>query len=305
MGEIAAAEPDGAAGLPELAALRDALDQARCAGFQAEARALAAEAANQQRTRFFAAASHDLRQPLQALAIFAGRLAQANHDPALTPLISQVSACVEALDASFTELLDLASIELGAVAVRMQRCELAPVFERVDLAHHVQAFDKGLAFGLRGGHHVVHADPVLLERVIGNLVSNAIRYTDDGGVLVGCRRRAGRYALQVWDSGLGMSATAASQVFDEFYQVDPARTAGDARRRSNGLGLGLAIVKRLAGLMAMPIEVCSRPGRGTVFTLWLSGVPAVPDTPDLAARLPGRTSDHQPPSSAWGHAGAN
>jgi signal transduction histidine kinase len=277
MGETAPAEPGCAAGSPDLAALRQALDQARLACVQAEARALAAEAANQQRTRFFAAASHDLRQPLQALVIFANRLAQSNHDPALQVLIGQVRACVEALDDSFTELLDLASIDLGAVAVRMQRCELAPVFERVDLAHRVLAFDKGLAFGLRGGHHVVHGDPVLLERVLGNLVTNAIRYTDDGGVLVGCRRRGGRLALQVWDSGVGMSATALSQVFDEFHRVDAARVTGAARRRDNGLGLGLAIVKRLAGLMHMPIEVCSRPGRGTVFTLWLSAAAAMPD----------------------------
>ena len=280
MGETAPPELGDGAASSELAALRQALDQARLAVVQAEARAAQAEAANLQRTRFFAAASHDLRQPLQALAIFASRLAQSNHDPALQGLIGQVSACVEALDSSFTELLDLASIDLGAVAVRMQRCELTAVFERVDLANSVLAFDKGLAFALRGAHHVVHADPVLLERVLGNLVTNAIRYTDDGGVLVGCRRRGGRLALQVWDSGVGMSATALSQVFDEFHRVDAARVTGAARRRDNGLGLGLAIVKRLAGLMHMPIEVCSRPGRGTVFTLWLSAAAAMPD--DLA-----------------------
>lgn len=287
MAETAPAEPAGAAGSAESAALRLALDQSRLACVLAEARALAAEAANLQRTRFFAAASHDLRQPLQALAIFAGRLAQGNHDPALHTLIGQVGACVEALDASFTELLDLASIELGAVAVRMQPCELAAVYERVDLAHRVQAFDKGLALGLRGGHHVVHADPVLLERVLGNLVSNAIRYTDDGGVLVGCRRRGGRLALQVWDSGVGMSASALTHVFDEFHQVDAARRAADGRRRSSGLGLGLAIVKRLATLMGMPIDVCSRPGRGSVFTLWLGASPATPHEPAAAPdRLP-------------------
>jgi signal transduction histidine kinase len=291
MGETAPTESDGGAGSPELAALRCALDQARLAGAQAEARALAAEAANQQRMRLFAAASHDLRQPLQALVIFAGRLAQGNHDPALQPLIGQVGACVDALDASFTELLDLASIELGGVAVRMQRCELASVFTRVDLALRVQAFDKGLAFKLRGGHHVVQADPVLLDRVLSNLVANAIRYTDDGGVLIGCRRRGGRYALQVWDSGVGMSATALNRVFDEFYQVDATRAAGAPRRRTTGLGLGLAIVKRLAALMGMPIEVWSRPGRGTVFTLWLSGVPAMPHE---AAGVPERLPDHLP-----------
>lgn len=271
MDETRPAEFGNAAGSLELAALRHALDQARLAVVQAETRARAAEAANQQRTRFFAAASHDLRQPLQALAIFAGRLAQGNHDPALQALIGQVGACVDALDTSFTELLDLASIDLGAVAVRMQRCELAAVYQRVALAHRVQAFDKGLAFGLRGAHHVVHADPVLLERVVGNLVANAIRYTDDGGVLVGCRRRGGRFALQVWDSGVGMSAGVLAHVFDEFYQVDAARVAGGQRRRGKGLGLGLAIVKRLADLMGMPIEMCSRPGRGTVVTLWLGG----------------------------------
>jgi signal transduction histidine kinase len=273
MDETAPAEPGGAVGSPELAALRQALDQARLVAVQAEGRALAAEAADRRRTRFFAAASHDLRQPLQALAIFANRLAQSNHDPALQALIGQVGACVEALDASFTELLDLTSIELGAVAVRMQPCHLAAVLQRVDLAQRVLAFDKGLALRLRGGQHVVYADPVLLERVLANLVANAIRYTDDGGVLVGCRRLGGRYALQVWDSGVGMSPAAVSQVFDEFYRVDTLRATGDRRRRTNGLGLGLTIVKRLCDLMGMPIEVCSRLGQGTVVTVWLSAEP--------------------------------
>jgi signal transduction histidine kinase len=277
----AADAPDvgaGAGASAELAArlveLEQALTEARQAQAEAGLRAAAAEAADEQRTRFFASASHDLRQPLQALSIFVDRLVQTNRDSGLTPLIDQVAACVAALDTSFTELLDLASIDLGAVAVRMQPCEVAGVYARVELAQRVQAFDKGLALSFRGGRHRLHADPVLLERVLSNLVANAIRYTDDGGVLVSCRRRGERYALQVWDSGVGMSATAIARVFDEFYQVGGAAGAVSAAARSTGLGLGLAIVRRLVALMGLTLDVRSRVGQGSVFTLWLNGAPA-------------------------------
>jgi len=127
------------------------------------------------------------------------------------------------------------------------------------------AFEKGLLLAFRGEQHVAQADPVLLERILRNLVSNAIRYTDEGGVLVACRPWRGRLRLQVWDSGIGISEAALPRIFDEFYQVNSTRPLEPHQRK--GLGLGLAIVKRLAGLMAAPLDVRSRPGHGTVFTL--------------------------------------
>ncbi|MDH4052649.1 MAG: ATP-binding protein, partial [Rubrivivax sp.] len=119
----------------------------------------------------------------------------------------------------------------------------------------------------RGGTHVVTADPLLLERILRNLVSNAIRYTDDGGVLVSGRPRGGKLLVQVWDSGIGISEASLPRVFDEFFQVQGNRPLQPHHRK--GLGLGLAIVKRLADLMGSPLEVRSRVGHGSVFTLLL------------------------------------
>ena len=112
---------------------------------------------------------------------------------------------------------------------------------------------------------MAHADPVLLERVLRNLVSNAIRYTDDGGVLVSCRPRNGQLLVQVWDSGIGIAEAMLPRIFDEFFQVQSNRPLEAHHRK--GLGLGLAIVKRLSGLMAAPLDVRSRAGHGTVFSL--------------------------------------
>ena len=117
----------------------------------------------------------------------------------------------------------------------------------------------------RGEQHVAQADPVLLERILRNLVSNAIRYSDDGGVLVSCRLRQGRLLVQVWDSGIGISEATLPRIFDEFYQVSSSRPLEPHQRK--GLGLGLAIVKRLAALMDAPVTVRSRVGHGTVFSL--------------------------------------
>jgi CheY-like chemotaxis protein/anti-sigma regulatory factor (Ser/Thr protein kinase) len=139
------------------------------------------------------------------------------------------------------------------------------LFSRLRLHFEPVAFEKGLMLSFRGDQHVAVADPLLLERILRNLVSNAIRYTDDGGVLVSCRHRAGKLLLQVWDTGIGISEHNLPRIFDEFFQAQSNRPLEAHHRK--GLGLGLAIVKRLSALMEAPVSVRSRVGRGTVFSI--------------------------------------
>jgi CheY-like chemotaxis protein len=161
------------------------------------------------------------------------------------------------------------------------------LFARLRLHFEPTAFEKGLALGFRGERHVAHADPVLLERILRNLVANAIRYTEDGGVLVSCRPRAGALLLQVWDSGIGIAEASLPHIFDEFYQVQSQRPLEPHHRK--GLGLGLAIVKRLAALMGSRIAVRSRVGHGTVFSLVVPAGRASRAADDARADAAGRS----------------
>ncbi len=229
-----------------------------------------AEAANRAKTQFLAAASHDLRQPLHALGMFVVALRDKTQDPATRPLIDKMGQVLEAMDDLFSELMDLSRLDAGAVPVRPRGLQLDEIFARLRLHFEPLAFDKGLALTLRGGHQRVHADPLLLERILRNLVSNAIRYSHDGGVLVAARRRGPQVLLQVWDSGVGIALQDQQRVFDEFMQVQSGPGPGCAEPvRRKGLGLGLAIVRRLADLMQVPMSLRSAPGRGSVFSLWL------------------------------------
>ena len=234
---------------------------------EADAARRAAEAASRAKTQFFAAASHDLRQPLHAMGLFAEALRQRTHDPEVASLVNSINESVDALEGLFGELLDITRIDTGGVDVNPAPVAMRELFARLRLHFEPTAFEKGLALSFHGAGRVAHADPVLIERILRNLVSNAIRYTDDGGVLVSCRLRrrqdGDRLLLQVWDSGIGISEGSLPRIFDEFYQVQSQRPLAAHQRK--GLGLGLAIVARLSQLMGAPIGVRSRVGRGTVF----------------------------------------
>jgi two-component system, sensor histidine kinase len=233
----------------------------------AEAARGEAEVANRAKTQFFTAASHDLRQPLHAMGLFAEALRQKNHDVEVAHLVNSINESVDALEGLFSELLDISRIDSGGVEVHPEHFCMASILRKLRLHFEPVAFEKGLALRLRGAAHMVHADPLLVERIVRNLVSNAIRYTEDGTVLVSCRRRGDKLLLQVWDSGLGISEEQQARVFEEFYQVQRAHKTGAHERK--GLGLGLAIVKRLADLLHAPLKLRSQLGRGTVFTLEL------------------------------------
>jgi len=256
---------------------------------QAEAARRQAEEASRAKTQFLAAASHDLRQPLHAMGLFAEALRERVHEPALADLVGSIHDSVDALQGLFGELLDITRIDAGGVELDPIPVRLDELYARLRLSFEAAALEKGLALRLRGGHHVVRADPLALERILRNLVSNALRYTDAGGVLVSCRRRGQALLLQVWDSGIGVPEASLPHLFDEFYQAHPQRPVGPRQRK--GLGLGLAIVRRLAELSGTRVEVRSRPGRGSVFSFELPRARASawpPGAPAPAAREPAR-----------------
>jgi signal transduction histidine kinase len=260
----------------------------------AEAARRDAEIANRAKTQFFTAASHDLRQPLHAMGLFAEALRQRVHEPEVAQLVNSINESVDALEGLFSELLDITRIDSGVIEVHPQHFEVGDILRKLRLHFDPSAFEKGLSLRLRGAKKVVFADPLLVERVLRNLVSNAIRYTNDGSVLVGCRQRGDRVRVQVWDTGLGIGEAEQTRIFDEFYQVPNTPKVSPDQRK--GLGLGLAIVKRLADLMGAPLTMRSAPGRGTVFTLELpagraprpSALLAVPGKGPVGITLAGR-----------------
>ncbi len=225
----------------------------------------AAEAATRAKTQFFAAASHDLRQPLHAMGLFAEALRARNHDAQAASLVNSINESVDALEGLFGELLDITRLDSGHVDINPQPVRLRDLQARLRLQFEPVAFEKGLVLGFRGEQHTALADPVLLERVLRNLVSNAIRYTEDGGVLVTARPRGGHLMLQVWDTGIGLSEESLPRIWDEFFQAEGQPPLAAHQRK--GLGLGLAIVKRLAALMNAPLAVRSRRGHGSVFSI--------------------------------------
>ena len=223
-----------------------------------------AEVANGAKSQFFAAASHDLRQPLHAVSLYTEALRMGRSgDPA--ELVESIGKSVSALDSLFAELLDVSKIDSGAVVPQPRHFLIGELFARVEVHTRPVAFEKGLDLKFHGDRRVAHADPNLLERVVRNLISNAIRYTEEGGVIVSCRRRGGRLLIQVWDSGVGIAEDDRERIFEEFYQVSNSTALPPNARR--GMGLGLAIVRRLIDLMGLSLELRTRPGHGSVFSV--------------------------------------
>ena len=221
----------------------------------------AAEAATLAKSRFLAAASHDLRQPVHALSLFVGALHGADLPADAKRLLEHVSGSVASVDGLFASLLDISRLDAGAVTPRIEIFPIQPVLERICRDHAMDAAQKGIDVHLHPcGAHVV-SDRLLLERILRNLVSNAVRYTEHGRVVIGCRRGPA-LTVQVWDTGRGIPAVAQEQIFEEFHQLREPGT-----ERGAGLGLGLAIVRRLCGLLDLPLTLTSREGRGSCFSL--------------------------------------
>ena len=223
-----------------------------------------ADQANRAKSSFLAAASHDLRQPVHALGLFVGALGEQRLSGEARRLTDHIAGSIGALDNLFTVLLDVSKLDAGAVDVQLETLRIGPMLERLALDYAGQAATKGIQLRVLGSSGVVVSDPVLLERVLRNLISNAVKYTDAGRVLVGCRRRAGRLVVEVLDTGRGIPPDQIELVFEEFHQVD-----NPERDRAKGLGLGLSIVRRITPLIGAELDLRSTPGRGSVFRLTL------------------------------------
>jgi signal transduction histidine kinase/CheY-like chemotaxis protein len=219
-----------------------------------------AEKANAAKTRFLASASHDLRQPLHTIGLLAGILRDRTRSDDARDLACKVEASVAVMQNLFSSLLDISKLDAGAIRPSIVDFQVDDVLKRVEANYAPQAMEKGLAFEVVKSSAVVRSDPIVLERILGNLVTNAIRYTNQGRILAGCRRCGEKLRILVLDTGIGIAAADLAIVFDEFVQL-----ANPERDRSKGLGLGLSIVKRSADLLGHPLIVRSTPGKGSIF----------------------------------------
>lgn len=226
------------------------------------------EAASSARARFLAAASHDLRQPLYALTLFSSALKSGETDPVRLARASHIQECVATLDRLFSELLDLSRLEAGAMQPAPATFALDALLEEANRNFRMIAEERELRLVLRKTDAWVHTDRTMLARIINNLVSNALRYTASGGVLVGVRRDGPRHIrIEVRDTGPGIAPEHQAQVFEEFFQIEATRDGEGTDHREQGLGLGLATVHRLARLLGSEVQLRSRPGRGSVFSV--------------------------------------
>lgn len=244
--------------------LRDQTQRAMEARQLAEEALLDAEQADRAKVVFMAAASHDLRQPLHALGLFAGTLARTPLSAHQRALLGQINLSAEAARELLSTLLDFSKVDTGMVKANPQPFALQPLLYRLEQEFAPLASEQGLNYRTHDCPWVVNADHAMVERILRNLIGNALRYTERGGVLVGVRRRAGMAVIEVWDSGLGIPQHEIQAIFKEFHQL-----GNPERDRRKGLGLGLAIVEGLARAMSVEVKVASRPGRGSVFRLAL------------------------------------
>ncbi len=239
-----------------------------------------AERANFAKSRFLVAASHDLRQPLHALMLFAAEFETTAATPDQKRLAGQIGAATGAMGELLDALLEVSRLDTQDLAPQRQALALGPLLEGVVAAQRQSAEAKGLRIACVGTQAWTDSDPHLLRRLLGNLVANAVRYTHQGGVVVGVRREGAGLRIEVWDTGIGIDSGQLPLVFQEFYQV-----ANRERDAGKGLGLGLAIVERLARMLGHALHAHSRPRRGSVFGISVPRVAAVmaPHEPETAA----------------------
>jgi signal transduction histidine kinase len=240
--------------------------------------------ANLAKSRFLAAASHDLRQPLHALGLFVAQLRGHMKSAEGGRLVERIDAAVLAMNELFNALLDISKLDAGVLAPNVSEFPVAQLLRRIDTTFADAAREKGLSFQLVSSSAWARSDPILLERIVLNLVSNSVRYTSAGTIVVGCRRRGDSLDIEVWDSGPGIPEDQQRNIFGEFYRLAGGNTHG-------GLGLGLAIVDRLCNLLDHPIRLISAVGKGSRFSVTvpiaaaraqIAELPAPPVLVDLA-----------------------
>jgi signal transduction histidine kinase len=224
-----------------------------------------AETANHDKTRFLASASHDLRQPVQALTLFAHALQHELKEPKALALLDDMGRSIEALNQLLVSLLDISKLDAGIVKPNKTHFDPQDLVEVLETEYAPQARAKGLTFQVEAeGELIVHSDRALLETMLRNLISNALRYTNSGGVSVRFSKQDGEVRAEVRDTGIGIAPEQHEDIFREFYQI-----TNPERDRSKGLGLGLAIVRRLAALMEHRVEITSELGSGSRFSIIL------------------------------------
>lgn len=244
-----------------------------------------AEAANAAKSKFLAAASHDIRQPVQSMMLLIEVLAQQLAGHPAHRLIEPLDKSLDALRMLLNGLLDISKLEAGVVDTRIEPVALGPLLDRLAGEYAIRAGEKGVDLRLVGTRAWALSDKAQLERILRNLLENALRYTAAGTILVGCRRRGGQLRIEVHDTGIGIPADQIEHIFTEFHQV-----GNPERDRSQGLGLGLAIVRRLARMLGHEVAVRSRLGRGSCFQVAMPAAPATaPAT--VAAPVGGRAGN--------------
>jgi signal transduction histidine kinase/CheY-like chemotaxis protein len=242
--------------------LKSALSKLERANEELKAARDAAERANRSKTRFFTAVGHDLLQPLHAARLSLGELSDAQQHLPNQRLAANVSSALTAIEDLLTSILDLSKLEAGVFVPAVQAVALGALFDQLMSGVQPIARKKGLWLTCRPTAATVNSDPLMLRRILQNLLANATNYTQKGGLLLAARRRGNSVRIEVWDTGPGISPAERDRIFEEFQ-----RGAASERAGGTGFGLGLSIVKRMSEALNHPLELCSRVGHGTRFAL--------------------------------------
>jgi len=221
-----------------------------------------AERANRFKTRFFTAVGHDLLQPLHAARLSLSSLAEVHDDPQHNRLIAQVDHALSTIEELLRTILDLSKLESGAIRPSLQEVGIPALFESVLVDIQPIAREKGLLLTMRVLDVAAISDPLMLRRILQNLLANAVQYTESGRVLLACRQRGAQLRIEVWDTGPGIAPSEQTKIFEEFH-----RGAAAQRSHAGGFGIGLAIISRMADALGHRVELCSEPGCGTRFSI--------------------------------------
>ena len=222
----------------------------------------ASERANRFKTRFFTAVGHDLLQPLHAARLSAGALAEVNSAGPQRVVAERIEHALATIEELLKSILDISKLEAGVTTPALRAISLDDLFASLSLDIEPQARARGISLTTRGSGLAVVSDPLMLRRILQNLLANAVQYTEKGGILLSARRRSGAVRIEVWDTGHGIGEADRETIFEEFQ-----RGSATGRPAIGGFGLGLSIVQRMAESLGHPLELCSRPGRGTRFSV--------------------------------------
>jgi two-component system CheB/CheR fusion protein len=236
-----------------------------------EAARLESERANLAKSRFLAAASHDLRQPLQSMALISALLGKSATDPASQKLVVRLDHTMQSITAMLDAMLDINQIEAGIILADIVPTDVNDLFMRLTEKFRPHALAQNTDLRVVPCGVTIATDPALLEQMLSNLLGNALKYTASGRVLLGCRRHGETLCIEVWDTGIGIAADQLRNIFDEYHQIGNV-----ARERSRGLGLGLSIVQRLGDLLGHKVTVRSTPGKGSGFSIEVPRATTVP-----------------------------